>query len=72
MNKKAYVSIIMVLIFVTLITGTYTIIHYFFNYSAEEWFRESINDGDYVIVGEEIGDTMFDGDTQVEISIFEP
>ena len=45
--------------------------HYFFNYSTKEWFRESINAGDYVIVGEEIGDTIFDGDTQVEISIFD-
>ena len=69
MNKKAYVSIIIVLIVLVLITGSYTAIHYFFNYSTKEWFRESINAGDYVIVGEEIGDTIFDGDTQVEISI---
>ncbi|RGS35730.1 hypothetical protein DWX94_13520 [Coprococcus eutactus] len=71
MNKKAYVSIIIVLIVLVLITGSYTAIHYFFNYSTKEWFRESINAGDYVIVGEEIGDTIFDGDTQVEISIFD-
>ena len=71
MNKKAYVSIIIVLIVLVLITGSYAAIHYFFNYSTKEWFRESINAGDYVIVGEEIGDTIFDGDTQVEISIFD-
>ena len=58
MNKKAYVSIIIVLIVLVLITGSYTAIHYFFNYSTKEWFRESINAGDYVIVGEEIGDTI--------------
>jgi len=71
MNKKVYVSIIVILIFLVLITGSYTAIHYFCNYSAQEWFRESINGGDYVIVGKEIGDTMFDGPTQVEISIFD-
>lgn len=71
MNKKAYVSIIIVLLFLVLITGSYTAIHYFCNYSAQEWFRESINDGDYVIVGDEIGDTLFDGPTQVEISILD-
>ena len=71
MNKKVYVSIIVVLIFLVLVAGSYIAIHYFCNYSAQEWFRESINDGDYVIVGKEIGDTMFDGPTQVEISIFD-
>ena len=54
-----------------LVAGSYAIIHWVCNYSAQEWFRESINGGDYVIVGEEIGNTMFDGDTQVEISIFD-
>lgn len=63
--------IIVVLSVLVLLMGSYTAIHYFCNYSAQEWFRESINDGDYVIIGEEIGDTMFDGDTQVEISIFD-
>lgn len=71
MNKKAYISIIIVLLFLVLVAGPYAIIHWVCNYSAQEWFRESINDGDYVIVGEEIGNTMFDGDTQVEISIFD-
>ncbi len=71
MNKKVYISIIVVLIFLVLITGAYTAIHYFFNYSYQEWFRESFNDGDYVIVGKEVGDTMFDGPTQVEISIID-
>lgn len=71
MNKKAYISIIIVLLFLVLVAGSYAIIHWVCNYSAQEWFRESINDGDYVIVGEEIGNTMFDGDTQVEISIFD-
>ena len=70
MNKKAYVSII-ALIFLVLITGSYAAIHYFCNYSTQEWFRESINAGDYVIVGEEIGNTIFAGDTQVEISVFD-
>lgn len=70
MNKKAFVCIIVLSVLV-LLTGSYTAIHYFCNYSAQEWFRESVNDGDYVIVGEEIGDTLFDGDTQVEISIFD-
>ncbi len=71
MNKKAYISIIIVLLFLVLVAGSYAIMHWLCNYSAREWFRESINDGDYVIVGEEIGNTMFDGDTQVEISIFD-
>lgn len=71
MNKKSYISIIIVLIFLVLITGSYAAIHYFFNYSTREWFRESINAGDYVIVGEEKGNTIFAGDTQVEISIFD-
>ncbi len=71
MNKKAYMGVITVLVCLLLITGTYTIIHYYFNYSADEWFRESVKDGDYVIVGEVIGSTIFDGDTQVEISVFD-
>lgn len=66
-----YVCIIVMLACLILITGTYTVIHYCFNYSTDEWFRESIEDGDYVIVGEEIGNTIFGGDTQVTISVFD-
>lgn len=71
MNKKVYIGIIIVLIVMLLITGTYSVVHYFYNYSSQEWFRESIKDGEYVIVGEEIGNTMLEGNTQVEISIFD-
>ena len=71
MNKKAYVSIIIVLIVLVLITGSYTAIHYFFNYSTKEWFRESINAGDYVIVGEEIGEiSIFDHINKVHMISF--
>lgn len=68
--KKIYICTIVILSLLLLITGGYTLIHYHFNYSAREWFRESIQDGNYVIVGDEIGDTIFDGGTQVQISIF--
>lgn len=71
MSKKMYVCIIVMLACLLLITGTYTVIHFYFNYSTDEWFRESIEDGDYVIVGEEIGDTIFGGDAQVTISVFD-
>ncbi len=71
MNKKAYLCIIIVLVFLLLITGTYTIVHYYFDDLADEWFRESINNGDYEIVGYEIRDGIFDGAAQVEISIFD-
>lgn len=73
MNKKIYVGIITILVCFLLITGTYTVVHYYFNYSTDEWFRESIEDGNYVIVGEEIESlaSIFGGYTQVEISIFD-
>lgn len=70
MSKKIYVCIIVMLTCLLLVTGTYTVIHYFYNYSTDEWFRESVENGDYVIVGEEMGNTIFCGDTQVTISIF--
>lgn len=69
-NKKIYMRIIVVLVCLVLITDTYTIYHYQSEYSPDEWFRESIQDGDYVIVGDEIGNTIFGGQTQVEISMF--
>lgn len=68
-NKK-YIFIIVLLIILLFITGTYTFLHYHFNYSSHKWFRESINDGAYEIVGKNIGDTIFDGGSQVQISIY--
>ena len=70
MSKKGYVCIIAILVCLLLITGTYTVIHYCFNYSTDEWFRESIEDADYVIVGEEMGNTVFGGDTKVALYFF--
>lgn len=46
-NKKIYMRIIVVLVCLVLITGTYTIYHYQSEYSPDEWFRERIRDGDY-------------------------
>lgn len=71
MSKKIYICIIAVLVCLLLITGIYTIIHYYFNYDAVEWFRESIGDGDFLIVGEEIGNPFFGDERDVEIHIFD-
>lgn len=71
MNKLTYVCVMVVLTCLLLVTGTWTFLHYHFNYSTEEWFKESIQDGDYVIVGKEIGDTILDGQTRVKIYIYD-
>ena len=55
MNKKIYVCIIIILAILLLITGTYSIVHYFFNYNCTNWFKKSVKNDSYIIIGEEIG-----------------
>ena len=49
----------------------YSIYHFQSECSPEPWFRESIQDGDYVIVANEVGDTLFGGQTRVRIYVYD-
>lgn len=69
MNKKIYVCIIIILAILLLITGTYSIVHYFFNYNCTNWFKKSVKNDSYIIIGEEIGDTFWNSDSKAIITI---
>lgn len=71
MNKISYMCFVVALVCLLLLTGSFTILHYHFIYATKEWFRESIQDGDYVIVANEVGDTFLGGQTRVRIYVYD-
>ncbi len=70
MNKKLYVVII-VLVGLVIGMGAYIAVIYYMGSAEGEWLREEINEGDYVIVGHEIGKPILCGPTEVEIAILD-
>lgn len=64
--KRITVSILVILL---LITGTYTAIHFFYNYKSTDWFMENVKADNYTIIGEEIGTPFWDSNSKALITI---
>ncbi len=69
MSKIAKRIIVSILVILLLITGTYTAVHFFYNYKSTDWFMENVKADNYTIIGEEIGTPFWDGDSEVSITI---
>ncbi len=70
MNKRTSVIVIVVLSILLILSGAYTIIHYFHNYSSEEWFQEKCGRG-YTLIGKEFGAPLLNGKTEAQIELYD-
>ncbi len=70
MNKRISIIVIVVLSILLVLSGSYTIIHYFHNYSSEEWFQEKCG-SDYTLVGKEFGAPLLNGKTEAQIELYD-
>lgn len=69
MSKKVYILIIIILTILLIFTGTYSIMHYFYNYKSTNWFRKNIKRDSYTIVAEQIGEPFWFGDSNIRVGI---
>ncbi len=70
MNKRISIIVIVVLLILLMLTGSYTIIHYFHNYSSEEWFKENCGNS-YTLIGKEVGEPLLNGKTEAQIELYD-
>lgn len=69
MKRIKSIILIIALTALLLVTGGYTIVHYYFNYASIKWFREEIENGNYVFEGYQIGHPLLGGRAEVEVTI---
>lgn len=70
MSKKVCIIAIILLLALLILTGSFTIVHYFYNYSTKEWFQEKCGEH-YTVIGKEIGSPLLNGKSKAQIEIYD-
>ena len=69
MRKAVTMIIIVILSVLTLLFGTYSAVHFFFNYKSSSWFSQDICNSNYTIIAKEIGTPLWDGNSDALVTI---
>ena len=69
MRKAVTMIIIVILSISTVVFGTYSVAHYYFNYKSSSWFSQDICNSNYTIIAKEIGTPFWDGNSEALVTI---
>ena len=70
MRKKKVWLVIVLLVLLLVLTGSYTVFHYFYNRSVNDWFSEECG-SNYTVVGKEVGFPILNGKTEAQIELYD-
>ena len=72
MSKKNYVLLVISLIFIFIIVGGLSSIHYVLTYHKNSWFENYSEDGNYSVIGKEVGSRLLPmGYFDIGISVYD-